>query len=330
MILTFVTLTTDASRVPKWTCQNDKNGGKFAFFVKTSSISKRIMVLGPMDPSYTVSEISEVLPNVFISKLELPYADLLIAGDDLRPFAEMYDPKAPHKNVVVFLMDRAAYTYLDSATGELAKNSTPKDSCIVNTFRTKDWIGCIAVIGADFKRGKNNPSRVGMYIDYAVNGAPRASMFHEIGIKGNPDGISLTVEAVDDDLSKKLLSIYKGPKRSFRIRTIQRLTNYVVYPAGESGVEDLFRNAPADYLDNPFENSFYTVSVDENGYVIEDEFVKNTLLKKFEKSRTNRNRSVVFYNCKPSSSFFTVNLSYIFVAKKIGAQDISYLSLVCP
>lgn len=333
MIITFVTLTNDAKKVPVWKCAKDKNG-KFAFFVKTSVVPKRIMVLGPIDPSYTVSEASEVQPNVFISKLELPYADLLVAGDDLRPFAETYDPKAPHKNVVVFLLDRSAYTFLDAATAPSAEESTPESSIILNTFHTEEWAGCIAVIGAEFKRGNYNPPRmVGMYIDYAVNGAPRASMLREMCIKGNPKGISITDGGVDDsEVAKRLVTIYKGPKKKFfRIRTAQRLTQYVIYPAGEAGVEDLFREAPADYMDNPFEIMYFAVPVDDNGNVIEDDYVKNTVLKTFERNRTNKNRSAVFYNCRPSSAFFQVNLSYVFVANKTGkSEEISYMSLVCP
>ena len=338
MILTFVTLTNDASRVPVWECSEDKRGNRFAFFIRTDAVSKKIMVLGPKNPSYVVSAVAEVQPNVFISKLEIPYTDFCVAGDDLRPFIEGYDMKASHKNVVVLLMDRESFGYLDSATGRSAKDSTASDSVIVNTFNTKEWIGCIAVLGTEFERGNYNPSRmVGMYLDYVVNGAPRSSMLHEMCIKGNPKGISITDGIVDDgDIAKKLLAIHRDQKKhSFRIKTIQRLTNYVVVSETEENVDEIFKSSPADYLSNPYDIEIFRVPVDEDGNVIENDYVKNELIKLFEKDTTrknpNKNCSVVFYNCRPSSTFFTVNLRYIFVANKpTKKRPVSYLSLICP
>ena len=284
MILTFVTLAKDASSVPVWECSKDNNGNKFAFFVRTPAFSKRIMVLGPISSAYAVSEITEVQPNVFISKLELPYTDFCVAGDDLRPFVEHYNPGAPHINVVIFIMNRTDFSYLESATGLSARQSTVDDSVILNTFRTKEWMGCIAVIGNDFERGKNNPPRmVGMYIDYAINGESRTSMFREMQIKGNPKGISISDAPVEDtEISKKLLSIYRGAKkRSFRIQTPHRLSNCVVVPETDTDAEDIFRESPVTYIGNPFDMVIHKVPVDDDGNVIENDYVKNTLLPLF-------------------------------------------------
>lgn len=338
MILTFITMTKDIDKVPRWECaSDDKKGNNFACFIRTPAFPKRIMLLGPnTDPPYSASEITEIQPGVYISKMELPYTEFCVAGDDLRPFIERYDKAAPHKNVVVIQIDRTAYTYLDSGVSPSIKDSSASDTTIVNTFHAKDWMGCIAVIGDDFERGKYDPPRItGMYIDYAIHDMPRASMLHELHIKGNPKGVSITDSTVDDtEVAKKLLAVYRSgrAKQSFRIRTLQRLSNYIIIPEGTTDAAELFKNSsPADYLDNPFDVQFITVPVDNECNVVETDYVKEEVLPLFEKSRTNKNRSVIFYDCRPSKTFFTVNLNYIFVASKpTKKKPVSYVSLVCP
>lgn len=335
MILTFVTLTNDVNKVPVWECANGKTGLNVSCFIRTSAFPKRIMLLGPNGtPAYSASEISEVQPGIFISKMELPYTDLYVAGDDLRPFIEGYDPNAPHKNVVVILIDRTVYNYLDSGVGPSHTGKDHKDSVIVNTFHAKEWAGCIAAIGDDFERGKYNPPRmVGMYINYAVNGAPRSKMLREMCIKGNQDGISITDELVDgEETSKKLLAICRGQKkRSFRIQTNQRLSNLVIVPEGSTDAKEVFAESPADYLENPYGIRFIHVPVDAEGNVVETDYVKKEVLPLFERTRTNKTRSVIFYQCRPSKSFFEANLSYIFVAGLFKKRKtVSYLSIICP
>lgn len=336
MILTFVTLTNDINKVPKWECSKEENRN-FAHFIKTSAFPKRIMVLGPSpDNEYNSSEITEVRPGIFISKMELPYTELSVAGDDLRPFIGGYDPANDHhKNAVVIIIDRSVYTYLDVGVGPSSKEVFDTDTVIVNTFHAKDWVGCIAMLGEDFERKGYEPKRmVSMYIDYAINGAPKSKMLHEMHIKGNPKGISITDGlVVGRETPKKLMYLINAQKKqTFRIRTAQRLSNIIIVPEDVANeVCEMIEKTPADYLTHPYNRKFVFVPVDKDRTVIETEDVKNNLLSLFDKKRGNNNKSCIFYDCRPSKVFFQVNLSYMFVANEPKKDKLmSYYSIICP
>ncbi len=340
MILSFITLTNDIEKVPVWGCVEQDNGKKsFVSFISTPAFPKRIMLFGPAEESYTVTDPVEVSKGVFVSTLEIPYNNISVAGDDLRPFINHFaEDDELHRNVAIISIDRTVYTYLDSGVAPSAKFATPDDSVILNTFHAKEWCGCIAVIGRDFERGNYNPPRmVGMYIDYAIIGEAKSKMLHELHITENPDNTGITVEdgLVEGGMvAKRLLEVLNGPKkRSFRIQTTQRLSNIVVVPDTIEDAKAIFDEAPADYVENPYGIQIYPVSVDEEGNITDD---VTSILNLFKRDKANHNRSVIFYGCKPSSDFFKVNLSYIFVANSIqkgkrgSGSQVSYLSVVCP
>lgn len=340
MILNFITLTNDAERIPKWKCEEGTALKKTACFIHTDSFPKRIMMLGPnSSEGYIPTEPEEVSKGVYVSKMELPYLNISVSGSDLRPYIETYSPNiACHKQVVIIQIDRTAYQYLDSGANNFAKSNGVGDSIILNTFHSKEWIGCIAVIGNDFERGNYNPPRnVGMYIDYAVIGEERSKMLREMHLTDTDSGLEINDGLVEGGrIAKNLMDVYESKKRrSFRIKTTQRLSNIIVVPKSEENAKEIFDNAASFYLQNAYDIKIFYVDVDEEGNVVESSAKDLTnLLKLLKKEKGNRNRSAIFYNCRPTKMFFEVNLSYIFVGRPLDSSKedgpISYLSVICP